>query len=263
MFEEPSYHARDAAGLAGSRAESRRLSLDKRSGPYPCSSAVGVDLSLTSYNGLRIDVTSPYPLFTASLERMKANVVLQSTDPRKSIRARRLVRKRRSSGQKRYSPWAGRGPADREARPPGARTRVWGRTTVAGNTPNQESVCDDPSNVRQRLLIVDDHADFRASARVLLELEGFDVVGLAEDGEEALLAVEQLEPDVVLLDIQLPGMDGFDVARALGMRDDAPRVVLISSRAGSAYTRQLREAQVSGFLSKDELSGAALRALVA
>ena len=117
--------------------------------------------------------------------------------------------------------------------------------------------------MRPTLLIVDDHADFRVSARTLLELEGFDVVGLAEDGEQALEAIDRLEPDVVLLDVQLPDIDGFDVARELASRDDPPRVVLISSRDRSAYARQLREAPVSGFLGKSELSGAALHALVA
>ena len=114
-----------------------------------------------------------------------------------------------------------------------------------------------------RLLIVDDHADFRASARSLLELEGFDVVGVAADGEEALAVVARLEPDVVLLDVQLPGMDGFEVARALADRDGAPRVVLVSSRDRSAYASQLSDPRVSGFLGKCELSGAALHALVA
>jgi DNA-binding NarL/FixJ family response regulator len=117
--------------------------------------------------------------------------------------------------------------------------------------------------VRPTLLIVDDHEDFRASARTLLELEGFDVVGLAEDGDAALEAVERLRPDVVLLDVQLPGIDGFDVARRLAAVVDRPRVVLISSREPSAYTAQLRDAPVSGFLGKSELSGAALHALVA
>ena len=125
------------------------------------------------------------------------------------------------------------------------------------------ALCDDARIVRQTLLIVDDHEDFRASARTLLELEGFDVVGLAEDGETALAAVAQLHPDVVLLDIQLPGMDGFDVARRLAADTDGPQVVLISSRDRSAYTAQLRDARVSGFLGKGELSGAALHALVA
>ena len=117
--------------------------------------------------------------------------------------------------------------------------------------------------MRLRLLIVDDHADFRVSAQTLLELEGFDVVGLAADGEEALETVARLEPDVVLLDVRLPDMDGFEVARLLAAHDDAPRVVLVSSRDRSAYASQLREARVCGFLGKSELSGAALHALVA
>ena len=116
---------------------------------------------------------------------------------------------------------------------------------------------------RPTLLIVDDHDDFRRSARALLELEGFDVVGVAEDGASALAAVEALRPDVVLLDIQLPGMDGFEVARQLSARREPSQVVLISSRDGSAYGLRLREAPVCGFLGKSELSGAALHALVA
>ncbi|MFL5955395.1 MAG: response regulator transcription factor [Gaiellaceae bacterium] len=116
---------------------------------------------------------------------------------------------------------------------------------------------------RPRLVIVDDHEDFRSSARTLLELEGFDVVGVAADGPSALSAVEALAPDVVLLDVQLPGMDGFEVVRQLQARKHRVGVVLISSRERSAYAAELREASVLGFLGKSELSGAALHALVA
>ena len=65
------------------------------------------------------------------------------------------------------------------------------------------------------VLIVDDHPGFRASARMLLEAEGFDVVGEAGDGRSGLDAAAELQPDVVLLDIQLPDMDGFAVAAGL------------------------------------------------
>jgi DNA-binding NarL/FixJ family response regulator len=123
-------------------------------------------------------------------------------------------------------------------------------------------VCDDHVVTRPRLLIVDDHEDFRSSARTLLELEGFEVVGLAADGPSALSAVEALSPDVVLLDVQLPGMDGFEVVRQLQARKQRVRVVLISSRDRSAYAGELREACVVGFLGKSELSGAALHAFV-
>jgi CheY-like chemotaxis protein len=117
--------------------------------------------------------------------------------------------------------------------------------------------------VRPRLLIVDDHEDFAQSAQALLELEGFDVVGLAADGPAALLAVEKLRPDVVLLDVQLPGMDGFEVVRRLTTGTRQPQVVLISSRDRSAYATESFAAPVCGFLGKNELSGDALHALVA
>lgn len=134
---------------------------------------------------------------------------------------------------------------------------------MVGHSAACARLCHDRRDVRPRLLIVDDHPGFRASASALLELEGFDVVGLAADGAAALVAVDRLKPDIVLLDVQLPGMDGFEVARALAERDPPPRVVLVSSRDRSAYAGRLRKARVSGFLGKAELSGAALHALVA
>jgi DNA-binding NarL/FixJ family response regulator len=116
--------------------------------------------------------------------------------------------------------------------------------------------------MRPSVLIVDDHDEFRASARALLELQGFDVVGDVHDGEAALAAAERLRPDVVLLDVQLPGMDGFEVADRLAQTAGGPRVVLVSSRRRSAYEGRLPDAPVAGFLGKNELSGAALAALV-
>ena len=112
------------------------------------------------------------------------------------------------------------------------------------------------------VLIVDDHADFRSSARALLELQGFQVVGDAEDGCAALAAAASLQPDVVLLDVQLPDMDGFEVAERLAGSAHSPRVVLISSRHRSAYEARLPDAPVVGFLGKHELSGNALAALL-
>jgi len=116
--------------------------------------------------------------------------------------------------------------------------------------------------VRPTVLIVDDHEGFRASARALLEAEGFAVVGDAADGAAAITAVGRLRPDVVLLDIQLPDVDGFAVARWLAAGPDPPRVVLISSREAAAYGPRVSAAPVRGFLAKRELSGAALAALV-
>lgn len=112
------------------------------------------------------------------------------------------------------------------------------------------------------LLIVDDHASFRALAHTVLSIEGFDVTGEAEDGESALEQVELLHPDVVLLDVQLPGIDGFEVARRLSRQSAPPCVVLTSGREATDYGERLRLAPVAGFISKSELSGAALAALV-
>jgi DNA-binding NarL/FixJ family response regulator len=112
------------------------------------------------------------------------------------------------------------------------------------------------------VLIVDDHADFRASARAVLQADGFDVVAEAEDGEEGLRLAEDLRPSIVLLDIALPGIDGFAVADQLARAPDPPAVVLISSRERSSYGRRIDAAPARGFLSKRQLSGAALESLV-
>jgi DNA-binding NarL/FixJ family response regulator len=114
-----------------------------------------------------------------------------------------------------------------------------------------------------RLLIVDDHAEFRDSASVLLEGEGFDVVGSAATGEEAVGQAMRLDPDLVLLDIQLPGMDGFVTAERLAALVNPPVVVLISSRARSSYGTRIDHAPVRGFLAKHELSGESLKSLIA
>src|SRR3954451_8588079 len=98
------------------------------------------------------------------------------------------------------------------------------------------------------LLIVDDHPSFRGFISELLSAEGFDVAGEAEDGEAALEALDRLHPDVVLLDVQLPGLDGFDVAELLAARPHAPRVVLTSSRDAADYGARLTRSPVSGFI---------------
>jgi two-component system, NarL family, nitrate/nitrite response regulator NarL len=111
------------------------------------------------------------------------------------------------------------------------------------------------------VLIVDDHAPFRTFAHSLLEAEGLDVAGVAADGDAALAAAEELHPDVVLLDINLPTIDGFEVARRLAVAS-GPQVVLTSSRPASDYGAKIGEAPVAGFLPKQELSGEAILRLV-
>ena len=111
------------------------------------------------------------------------------------------------------------------------------------------------------ILIVDDHAPFRVQARALLEADGFLVVGEAATGESGLEAARSLRPHLVLLDIGLPDVEGFEVARALAVDGPPPFVVLTSSREASAYGPRLSSSRVLGFIPKDELSGAAIRAL--
>jgi len=116
--------------------------------------------------------------------------------------------------------------------------------------------------MRTTVLIVDDHDDFRTAAGALLEAEGFRVVGGVSRGVAALAAVKRLRPEIVLLDVQLPDMDGFAVAERLAAVPDAPSVVLVSSRAATAYGPRLRTAVARGFIAKGELTGDALRKLV-
>ena len=115
---------------------------------------------------------------------------------------------------------------------------------------------------RPTVLIVDDHDSFRRSASALLETEGFDVVGCAADGETAFVEAERLRPDVVLLDVQLPGLNGFEVAERLAATPEPPCVVLISSRDASEYGPRLGAVPVRGFIPKRDLSGRALAAMV-
>jgi DNA-binding NarL/FixJ family response regulator len=114
-----------------------------------------------------------------------------------------------------------------------------------------------------RVLIVDDHPSFRASARGLLESEGYEVVGEAADGAAALRAVEELHPDIVLLDVQLPDLDGFEVAEQLAQVNGSPQIVLTSSRDVCDYGACIKESSEAGFVPKGELSGAAIAALLA
>lgn len=117
------------------------------------------------------------------------------------------------------------------------------------------------------VLIVDDHPSFRATARLLLEVEGYDVVGEAEDGTQAIEAAGRLRPDLVLLDVNLPDMDGFAVATRLtrpadGAPSRSPVVILTSSRDPSDFGPLVGASGARGFIPKAELSGASLAALL-
>jgi two-component system response regulator EvgA len=120
--------------------------------------------------------------------------------------------------------------------------------------------CDDQT--MRTVLIVDDHPGFRRRARALLEADGYAVVGEADSGEAALRAYAELHPQLVLLDVQLPDLDGFEVARRLQSVNGPVDVVLTSSRDRSDYGSLLAETPARGFVPKGELSGAAIAALL-
>jgi DNA-binding NarL/FixJ family response regulator len=113
------------------------------------------------------------------------------------------------------------------------------------------------------VLIVDDHPSFRASARRMLDADGYEVVGEAQDGGEALEAARRLRPDLVLLDVRLPDLDGFEVARRLlDSNGRTPQIVLTSSHDSSDLGEAIGASGVRGFIPKGELTGAALTAVL-
>ena len=115
----------------------------------------------------------------------------------------------------------------------------------------------------ETVLIVDDHAGFRAYVREMLESEGFRVVGEAPDAASAITAAQQLEPDIVLLDVHLPDLDGFEASRRIAAVNRAPAIVLTSSGDFGDMREALAECSARGFIPKAELSSSAIRALAA
>lgn len=115
------------------------------------------------------------------------------------------------------------------------------------------------------VVVVDDHDAFRASAGRLLRAEGYDVIGEAADGESAVAVISELRPDLVLLDVQLPDIDGFAVTvRLLQNSGDGyrPQIVLTSSRDRNDFGPLIEECGCNGFVAKDDLSGEALAELL-
>ena len=114
-----------------------------------------------------------------------------------------------------------------------------------------------------RVLLVDDNSDFRRAARQLLERHGFVVVAEAETGIGGIERTQELRPDVVLVDVQLPDIDGFEVAARLSQLEVPPAVILTSSLDGADFGALVAGSSASGFVAKAELSASAVQALLA
>jgi CheY-like chemotaxis protein len=114
-----------------------------------------------------------------------------------------------------------------------------------------------------RCVIVDDDDNFLRVARELLEGEGITVVAVVSTGAQACRTCRQLQPDVVLVDINLGTETGFDVARQVASQAETepPRVILISGSPGD--TDMIADSPAVSFLPKERLSGTAIRAILA
>jgi CheY-like chemotaxis protein len=133
----------------------------------------------------------------------------------------------------------------------------------AGTGKRRDEIIDDVGVAPRLLLIVEDHPQFAAFVRQLLEGDEFRVVGVSASGEDALARIHALSPECVLLDVQLPGLDGFEVAERLAAGPAPPTVVLTSTRDAADFGARLAAAPVAGFVAKQDLSVAALVAALA
>ena len=106
---------------------------------------------------------------------------------------------------------------------------------------------------RVRILLADDSPDFRRQAARFLAAEpGYEVIAFAASGAEALEKSEQFKPDVILMDLSMPGMNGFEATRRLKARAGAPRVVIMTLNGGAPYRAFSEAALADGFISKAE-----------
>jgi DNA-binding NarL/FixJ family response regulator len=126
--------------------------------------------------------------------------------------------------------------------------------------------CDRARVMRLRCLIVDDNASFREEMRGLLSEQGLDVVGGAGSTADAHRQIAELRPDVALIDIDLGGESGFELARRLGEEPGqgaAPYLILISTHEEGEYADLIEASPAIGFLAKTALSAATIREMVA
>jgi DNA-binding NarL/FixJ family response regulator len=117
--------------------------------------------------------------------------------------------------------------------------------------------------VSRTILIVDDHTAFRTIVRAVLEADGYHVVGEAPDGRAGLSAALSLKPDVVLLDVRLPDMDGFAVALHLAEGGEGPAVIVTSSSDDPLYPARAARSGARGFVAKHDVCGRTLDRILA
>ncbi|WP_236235720.1 response regulator transcription factor [Pseudomonas faucium] len=113
------------------------------------------------------------------------------------------------------------------------------------------------------VLIVDDHPIVRLSMRLLLERERFRVVGEVGNGSEVAQVARELRPDVVVLDIGLPGLDGMEVIKRLQQLEPVPKIMVLTGQATDLYVRRCLDAGIGAFVTKDEEHEALIFALKA
>src|SRR5262245_40127989 len=135
---------------------------------------------------------------------------------------------------------------------------TFGRVSPHGTT---TTACDDVRMARTAV-IVDDHEDFRARATELLEAAGYEIIGSCPDGETDLAVIASARPDVVLLDVQLPDVDGFGVVSRIEPPPAGPAVVLVSTREAADYGGRVARSGAAGFITKSELSADSLARVV-
>ena len=119
--------------------------------------------------------------------------------------------------------------------------------------------CDDRVVTDVRVLIVDDQLPFREASRMVVEMtDGFEVVGEAENGEDAVAMAADLRPDLVLMDVQMPGIDGLEATRRIMGLDSPPRVLVMSTHESGSYEAPALAAGAIAFIPKSEFSMDAL-----
>lgn len=119
-------------------------------------------------------------------------------------------------------------------------------------------MCAEDGRMRPRIVIIDDDPSFLAAARELLEAEGFEVVGEAVNGLDGVAVASELHPDIVLVDVKLPDIDGFEVAERVADEDSAPPVVLTSIRSAADFGSLIEASRARAFIMKADITGEAL-----